>query len=226
MFSAVVFDMDGVLIDSHPLHFRNWNQILSEAGRPASDKDLEVLLEGAKRTEIIRRFFGELTEQEIEHFCQRKEQLFREGEDSLRTVAGVDAFLDTIEKAQIPKAVVTSASRPRSERLLKRFDLRERFAAVIAGDSVHNGKEDPEIFHLALEHLGVCAAECLLIEDSPAAIRSARMLGMPSVGMAPPSRVSQLFSAGAFLVVPDFTSLQFDQLCEKLKKHEMSEKSN
>lgn len=220
MFTAVIFDMDGVLIDSHPLHVRNWRQLLAEAGRKASDEDLQVLFEGARRSEILHRFLGELAERESEYLCRRKEQLFRAGEVELRIVAGLDAVLNTLEKARIPKAVVTSGSQSRSERLLKRFQLFHRFSVVITGDNVPNGKYDPEIFCLALNRLKVLPRQCLLVEDSSVAIRSARMLGMPAIGIAPSERAAQLLSAGAAFVAPDFTNVKLTELWEQINEQE------
>jgi phosphoglycolate phosphatase len=222
MFSAVIFDMDGVLIDSHPLHVRNWCQIAAEAGREVNERDLDVLFEGARRAEILRYILGEVTEREIDYFCRRKEQLFKEGEGELRMIAGVGEFLGLLEEARVPKAVVTSGSKSRSERLLKRFQLTHHFSTVITGDSVLIGKHDPAIFRLAFDHLGVRAEQCLLFEDSSIAIRSASILGMHAVGIAPASRASKMFTAGAVVVAPDFKSLQFGQLCARLGTGEVS----
>jgi HAD superfamily hydrolase (TIGR01509 family) len=208
----VIFDMDGVLFDSHPLHLRNWQQILREEGRFVVDAQLEVIYEGVKREEILRQFLGLLSPAESARLGRRKDELFQQLEGTLQTVPGLAEFLLVLEAAGIPKAVVTSASRSRTLRLLDRFRLTPRFAAIVTGCDVPNGKEDPSIFRMALSRLGVAPEHCLVIEDSRQAIYAACQLGIRCVGIASGARSRRLADAGADHVVPDFTALRLESI--------------
>lgn len=216
MLSAIVFDMDGVLLDTHPLHVRNWRTIFLEAGHEITKSDLEVLIEGATREEILRRTLGELSESQKKHYCFRKEELFREGEHAICLIPGVSGFLEAVEQAAIPKAVATSASRARTERLLECFGLKHRFTTIVTGETTAKGKGSPHIFRAVLQRLNVRASECLVIEDSPIAVRSAVQLDMPVVAIAPEKSAAEMSEAGASLVVADFRGLTLRHIRETL----------
>lgn len=212
MLAGVIFDMDGVLFDSHPLHVRNWQQILREEGRLVTDAELEIIYEGGRREEILSQFLGQLTPGELARLAGRKDELFQQLECTLQTVPGLGEFLLALEAADIRKAVATSASRTRAFRLLDRFRLTPRFAAIVTGGDVSNGKADPTIFSMALAHLGEASENCLVIEDSSRAISAARLLGIRCVGIASGARSQRLVEAGADRVVADFAALKLESI--------------
>ncbi len=218
MLASVIFDMDGVLFDSHPIHVRNWQQILREEGRLVTDAELEIIYEGVKREEILRQFLGQLTRSELARLAGRKDELFQQLECTLQTVPGLGEFLLALEAAGIRKAVATSGSRTRALRLLDRFRLTPQFAAIVTGGDVPTGKEDPSIFRVALSRLGVAPENCLVIEDSPRAISAARLLGIRCVGIASGAKSQRLAEAGADRVVPDFSVLKLDEIGQLLSE--------
>ena len=136
---ALVFDMDGVIFDSHPVHRGAWRKLLREAGKDVSEAELDFVLEGATREEILRHFLGPLTPEQAALYAKKKEALFREQEDRVQVIEGLQGFLDLVESASIPMAVATSASRSRVTRMLKNHALTDRFAAVLTGDDVPGG---------------------------------------------------------------------------------------
>jgi beta-phosphoglucomutase len=216
--ASVIFDMDGVLFDSHPLHVRNWQQILREEGRLVADSELEIIYEGGKREEILCQFLGQLTPGELARLARRKDELFQQLEGTLQTIPGLAEFLLILEAAGILKAVATSGSRTRALRLLDRFRLTPQFAAIVTGGDVPTGKEDPSIFRVALSRLGVAPENCLVIEDSPRAISAARLLGIRCVGIGSGARSRRLAEAGADHVVPDFSVLKLDEIGQPLRR--------
>lgn len=218
MHASVIFDMDGVLFDSHPLHLSNWRQIFSECGRSVTETELEILYDGATREEMFRRFLGELSPGESAQFSQRKDELFQELEVTLQTVPGLEEFFQVLEDAGIRKAVVTSGSRSRALRLLNRFRLTPRFATIVTSADVAKGKLDPTIFRLALNRLGEAPENCLVIEDSPRAISVARTLGIRCIGISAGSRRQRLAAAGADHIVSDFTALSLEEIGRILGK--------
>lgn len=97
---GVVFDMDGVVVDSHPGHRRAWKQFLQSAGRDATDKELDVILDGHKREEILRHFLGDLSPDKITEYGARKDQMLRELDEEIRPMAGVVEFLGSFEASR------------------------------------------------------------------------------------------------------------------------------
>jgi len=204
---VLVFDMDGVLLDSHPVHRRAWRELLRAAGREVSDVELEFVMEGATREEILHHFLGPLTPQQAALYARQKEAIFRQEEDRVQTTEGLDVFLDLVDSASIPMAVATSASRIRATRMLNNHALADQFAAVITGDDVLEGKSNPTIFLLACEQLQVRASEVIVLEDAIPAVKVVKRIGMKCIGIAAGNRRAGLVTAGADLIVPNFMNL-------------------
>lgn len=204
---GLIFDMDGVLFDSHPIHRKAWRQLLEGLGNPVADESLDFILDGAKREEILQHFLGPLSQQEIAIYSTQKDVILKSQETNLQVIEGLEQFLDLVESARIPKAVATSATRSRTMRSLDRYRLTHRFKAIITGDDVPSGKSNPAIFLKAAEGLNLHPTKVTVFEDAVPAIKAATNVGMRCIGIASGSRHSQLIAAGAEFVVPDFRPL-------------------
>jgi beta-phosphoglucomutase-like phosphatase (HAD superfamily) len=93
MLSGVVFDLDGVIVDSHPIHRRAWEAFLASVGKEVSEGDLDFILEGRSRRDILVHFLGELSESEIQEYGRQKDDLFRQACAFLEPVAGSVEFI-------------------------------------------------------------------------------------------------------------------------------------
>lgn len=212
MLRGVVFDFDGVIVDSHPVHIRAWKKFLETVGRTASEEELQFVLDGRKRNDILRHFLGELEPERMTEYGRRKEQLFREEAADVQSVGGLPSFLEDLEAAHVSLGIASSGSRSRVEFLLDRLDLKKHFRAVVTGDEVEQGKPDPAVFLKAAQALQLDPAELVAFEDALSGVKAARSAGMICVGIALPERTSMLFDAGADYVVPDFWSLSYSKL--------------
>jgi beta-phosphoglucomutase len=212
MIRGLIFDLDGVLFDSHPVHRKAWRGVLQKAGKHASEDELDFIMNGATREEILHHFFGPLTSEQIATYTQQKETFVQNDEHQVQTIAGVEAFLDLVESAKLPKAVATSASKARAERILEKHGMTTRFSAVITSDDVHKGKTDPAIFLRSAEKLGLAAPDVLVFEDAAPAIRSVKNIGMKCIGIATATRRPLLLGAGADLVFADFRELRLSDV--------------
>jgi HAD superfamily hydrolase (TIGR01509 family) len=210
--AGVIFDMDGVLVDSHPIHARAWRGLMQRLGRTVSDKDLQFILEGRKRDEILTHFLGPLSPQDAQRYGAWKDELMQNGESELKLVAGVAEFLQQLQTSGIAMAVATSASRERTRRTLDRLHLSGSFSVVVTGDDVNVGKPSPDLFLMAAAQVKLSPEFLLVVEDSVSGIEAARTAGMRTLGIGTGPRVAALSGAGAHAVVENFVGLEFARL--------------
>jgi beta-phosphoglucomutase family hydrolase len=181
---GLILDMDGVIIDSNPVHRAAWKQYNLRFGIE-TDEAMQERMYGKRNDEIVRDFFGGgLSENEIAAHGANKERLYREMmtervEESL--VPGLRCFLE--RHAGEPLAVATNAEPANVDFLLDGAGLRRYFRVVVDGHQVRKPKPDPEIYLRTAELLGIPAADCIVFEDSLAGLQAGRRAGMRTVGM-------------------------------------------
>jgi beta-phosphoglucomutase len=212
MLHGMVFDMDGVIIDSHPAHRSAWKSFLESAGRQTRDEELDFILDGRKREDILQHFFGKLTPEKIIEYGNHKDELLREHSNGMKLIPGVVEFLDSLVQSGLRTALATSASRRRACGTLEELKIDHYFQTVVTGDEVDAGKPDPAIYRLVAEHMKESPQHLLAVEDAPSGVRSARAAGMRCLGVASEQRAFLLRAAGADPVIPDFRSISVDQL--------------
>jgi beta-phosphoglucomutase-like phosphatase (HAD superfamily) len=175
---AVIFDMDGLLLDSEPLYRVTWQTAASQMGCPIDD-DLYAHFVGRgndQAEELLRERFGDALP--LEEFRRRWRRDWDERLDRapLGRKAGAVELLDFLDDLGIPKGLATSSPRAIAIRCLGELAL--RFAAIACGDEVVHSKPAPDLFLLASQRLGVAPVRCLVLEDSEAGVRSAVTAGM------------------------------------------------
>lgn len=202
--AAFVFDMDGVLIDSHPVHFAAWKEFLWTVGVNKPDSELYFILEGRTRTDLLRHFLGDLPEPELAELGRRKDHIFRRMEGDIRPFPGILEFLGTIERRGIPCGIATSASEIRTASTIERLGLGGFFDAVITAADVRLGKPHPQVYQLACRKMNVDPAQTVAFDDAPAGIASARAAGLQCIGISHNGTASALLEAGARNVISTF----------------------
>lgn len=180
----MIFDLDGVLIHSMPLHVRAWQQYLENFGMTCAD--LEHLMHGRRNSELVRELFGSnLADDVVFEHGAAKERLFREmlssTDLSACRVPGLFEFLKRYER--IPKAIGSNAEPANIDFVLDQFGLRPFFQVIVNGQQVARPKPFPDIYLKAAEQLHFSPADCIVFEDSPAGIEAARAAGMRVVGV-------------------------------------------
>jgi beta-phosphoglucomutase len=181
---ALLFDLDGVLVHSMPLHTLAWEKYLAQHGIEV--EDVEGSMHGKRNPELVRSWFGDdLPDAMVLEHGAAKERLFREmlvaeGLDRYR-VPGVREFLE--RHPDIPKAIGSNAEIANIDFILDRYGLRKHFGAVINGFEVQRPKPFPDIYLRAAKLLGVEPAHCIVFEDSPPGVQAAVSAGMRVVGV-------------------------------------------
>jgi beta-phosphoglucomutase len=209
---AVVFDMDGVLINSHPAHLAAWKAFLSSVGNEVTDHELSFILEGRTRNEILRHFLGDLPASQLREYGLRKDEIFRSMEHKIEAVPGVVQFLKLLNDGRIATAIATSASEIRTFSTIERMGLSEYFETVITAADVITGKPDPTVYLLACERVGIPPTHALAFDDAPAGIQSAKSAGLRCIGVSSNGLTQLLLERGAERVIPDFVGISLSEL--------------
>lgn len=200
---ALIFDMDGVIVDSNPVHREAWVAFNRRYGLETTPAMLERMY-GKRNDEIIRDYFGDsLAPVEVAARSRAKEELYREMAGSRieqMLVPGLRAFLDRYRDA--PMAVASNAEPENVAFVLDRAGLRPCFRAVVDGLRVVNPKPHPDVYLLAARLLKVAPANCIVIEDSPTGVAAAKAAGMKVIGL----RTTYVNLHGAVLNVDNFNS--------------------
>ena len=204
--TALIFDMDGVIVHSTPLHTEAWQRYLRRHGIDVPREKIEAEMLGRHNDEIVEIFFGPgLPREERFRHGAEKEKLYRELmrprlEEYL--VPGVRQFL--ARNAARPLALASNAEPANVEFILAESGLRPYFRVVLDGHQVENPKPDPEIYLLAARLLHVRPADCIVFEDSETGVRAAKSAGAAVVGLT--TTTDRL--ADCDLVIADFRDPQ------------------
>jgi beta-phosphoglucomutase len=212
MLKGVIFDMDGVIVDSHPIHIKAWKRFFASVWINPADDELEIVREGRKKEEILQHFLSGLTEDQIRQYAQEKDRLYRDEAADLMMIEGVEQLLSKLHQAGIPAAVASSGSSWRVRHTLDLLHLGDRFSTVVAGDEFKAGKSDSAIFQKTAQQMQVRFEESLVFEDSVSGVRSASAIGMKCLGIADCCRAEALLNAGAKHVYPNFVDTQLSEL--------------
>jgi beta-phosphoglucomutase len=206
MIRAVLWDLDGTLVDSADYHWRAWRDTLSRAGTAIT---YEQFLDGfgQKNDRILRTWFGaDLTASRIEQLGGDKEAAYRRitEAEGLSPLPGAAAWLESLRQSGWKQAIASSAPRANVDVMLRVAGLERYFDARVAAEDVSIGKPDPEVFLTAASRLGLAPSRCIVVEDALAGIEAARRAGMKCIG------VTTVTTLPADIFVPTLADLSPD----------------
>jgi beta-phosphoglucomutase family hydrolase len=181
---ALIFDMDGVIVDSTSVHVEAWRHYLREHGIAAPDLEQRML--GKHNDDLVRDFFAgrELDPQLILHHGSEKEKVYRKLIRPRLDAHIVRGVIDFVRRhAEIPLGLATNAEAANVEFILGAAGIRHLFAAVVSGHDVARPKPAPDIFRRVAEMLDAEPSDCIVFEDSQVGVTAARAAGMRVVGV-------------------------------------------
>jgi HAD superfamily hydrolase (TIGR01509 family) len=185
-FSAYLFDCDGTIVDSMPLHYVAWQKALAE-WNCTLDEELFYSW-GGRPIDVIVQSLNEMhgLSMPVETVASRKEALYFELLPNLKPIPEVVEHIDS-QHGKIPFAVVSGGRRSSVVRSLTVVNLLDKFETIVGAGDYINGKPAPDGFLIAAERLGVPPQECLVFEDTDIGVQAATSAGMASVKVPPPS---------------------------------------
>jgi len=196
---GVIFDWDGVVIDSSAQHERSWELLAAEIGKPLPEGHFKASF-GKKNQEIIPGLLRWSNDpDEIARLGIRKEELYRElvRAQGVRVLPGARELLIALRGTGIPRSVGSSTPRSNLDAIFSATGLGELFDQVVCGDDVKAGKPEPDVFLLAAQKLGLAPADCLVIEDAHVGIAAAHAGGMKVLAVATTHPLEELTDADA-----------------------------
>jgi beta-phosphoglucomutase family hydrolase len=198
---AVLWDMDGVLVDTAPFHYQAWRALFAGLGKDLSDEEFRRTF-GLRNDDILRANLGDMPPARLRELGRRKEELFREAiRGKVQPLPGAVALVRRLRASGVKTAVVSSAPRQNVETLLDALGISDGFDALVAEEDAERGKPDPQGFLVAAERLGERPEDCVVIEDAPGGVEAAKRAGMRCIGLAAEREPDAL--ACADLVVAD-----------------------
>lgn len=182
--TAVIFDVDGVLIDSYEAHFKSWLQMFGEHGESFTEQQFRKTF-GRTSRDIIAALHGDgLTIEEMDAWDDRKEALYRDiVRQEFPESDGAGELLDALQAAGFKLAVGSSGPPENIALTLECLNRAALFDAVVTRVDVTRGKPDPQVFQIAGQRLGAAPEQCVVVEDAPAGIEAANRAGMASVAL-------------------------------------------
>ncbi|MNK83815.1 Pyrophosphatase PpaX [compost metagenome] len=219
MIRAVLFDVDGTLMDNNPLHVQAWK----EAFRPYKDFDETELLRyvGMGSDSYIQALAPDLDPASREAIRNRKREIYRDIGANVAPFAGSKAALETAKRRGLAIALASSANRVEIERYVAIMGIAPLIAAMTTASDVKRTKPEPDLFLAALAQLSISPAEAFVVGDTPYDVQAASRAGMPTIGVLSGGFTGPtLEAAGAVMVLRDVGELaeRFDEVLAELAK--------
>jgi beta-phosphoglucomutase len=215
---AVIFDLDGVLVDSYHAHFVSWSRLYDELAMPYSEAAFAADF-GRTSRDILRRALGDsVSDERVRELDTRKEAYFRDVlRESFPAMDGAVELIDALAADGFKLAIGSSGPPENIALCLEKLGRASKFAAVVTGADVTRGKPDPQVFQTAAARLEVPASQCSVVEDAVHGIEAANRAGMASVGLTGTVDRAQLERAN--LVVESLRELTSESLRSMILNH-------
>lgn len=212
---AVIFDMDGVLVDSNPYHKIALQKFCEKHGFNLTEEDFKARIYGRTNQDWLTNLFGNLSGEQLQQYATEKELLYQElYRPFIKEVHGLKEFLHHLQIHEVPYAIGTSAPSMNVTFTLSSIGLTSYFDIILDERFVKRGKPHPEIYLKVAERLEFPPHRCVVIEDSFSGIQAGIAAGAKVVAITTTHTKAELLETGVSLVIDDFDELSVDILEE------------
>ncbi len=213
MLQALLFDLDGTLANTDPIHFQTWQDILRDYGLEFDHAFYQTHFSGRLNAAIVKDLLPYLSLEAGKQLGDDKEAEYRRrAAKELKPLAGLLELLEWANQKQLKQAVVTNAPKDNAQFMLQVLSLDNHFATVVLAEELEKGKPDPMPYQVGLELLDVSPVSAVAFEDSLTGVRSAVGAGILTIGVATTHEPEALMASGAKLVVNDLTDPKLEEL--------------
>lgn len=209
---AILFDMDGVVVDNIPYHKQAWKKFMTKYGFVYSNKYFDKYINGQTGKEILTKLFGEnISATEIKKYINIKQDLYYKSYlPHIKPLPGLLKFLKKLQTNNIPIALATAASQENMDFVLKKTKTKKYFSIVVNANDVKNGKPHPEIFLKAAKKLHTKPVDCVVFEDSILGVKAGKRAKMKVIGVLTSNTKQELHRADRF--IKDFEGFDIDDI--------------
>ena len=215
MNSALLFDLDGTLVDTDHVHLAAFQRVFAPYGVALDRARYNAEILGSSNDAIGKQFLPDLSASERGRILDAKEAAYRGAVGVVAPIAGLKELLDFSDLHDLKRVVVTNAPRANADLILAAIGLAERLPRVVCGSELARGKPDPLPYLKGLEITGARARNAVAFEDSLSGVRAAVAAGISVVGLTTSLSESRLLAAGAVFAVADFHD---DRIYELIKR--------
>ena len=208
---AIIFDMDGVIIDSEPLHFKLEKELLEELGGKITQEEHSTFVGTTDyhMWSTFKKQFG--FKPSIDEVMQIKKERFNKNIHKIELIDNFWDFFIKVYNEGYPLALASSNNRETVDLIVEKFNLDKYLRVIMSGEDVKEGKPSPEIFLKAAEKLGVIPPDCIVIEDAENGVSAAKSAGMKCIGLKSSDYGNQDL-AKADLIIKNFNELELNTL--------------
>jgi HAD superfamily hydrolase (TIGR01509 family) len=216
MKTALLFDLDGTLVDSDPEHLAAFQSVFAPQGIDLDHASYAKNIMGASNEMIARFYLSHLPQHQQAATLEAKEEAYRNGLSNIEPIPGAVALLDYADERGLKRAVVTNAPRANAEKVLAALGIGHRLPILVIGAELARAKPDPLPYLTGLDLTGALPSHSLAFEDSLSGVRAAVAAGIAVVGMTTTLDAETLVEAGAAFAAKDFTDPRIFALIEGL----------
>lgn len=209
-FKAAIFDLDGVVVDTVPLHFKAWKRMFGEYGKEFTFKDYKEKVDGIPRADGARAILTDLPEDKLKEACDKKQRYFLEylKSSEIPVYETTISLIKELRANNVKVAIISSSKN--CPYILSKINLYPLIDVEINGNDITKGKPDPQIFLMVSEHLGLEPGECIVFEDALLGVEAGKRAKMKCVGIdrhGDPDRLKK-----ADFIVKDLSEINYEFL--------------
>lgn len=210
MIKGAIFDLDGVVINTVPLHFKAWKRMFNEYGREFTFDEYKKKVDGIPRTDGARAILTDLSDNELKKACDKKQSYFLEylKSDGIILYDTTIDLMKELKSKEVKIAIISSSKN--TPYILDQINIYSLIDTKVDGNEITKGKPDPQIFLLAAERLNLEPKDCVVFEDAILGVEAAKAAGMTCIGIDRYDKSEQLKKAD--LVVKDLKEVNFNKI--------------
>ena len=206
---AVIFDLDGTLIDNNAYHLQTWKIYLEKIGRDISEEAYRKNINGRTNKDALEYIYNrKMTDEEAMVYALEKEALYREiYKPFIKPVDGLLELLEALYQKNIPMAIATSGIQVNIDFMFEHIPIKKYFSIIVNSAHISKGKPDPEIYNKTASLLKIPAGDCLVFEDAVVGVQAAHAAGMKVIAITTTQSAAELKDAE--MIIRDFRAESF-----------------